>query len=279
LFCSLGRLFFLCQANILIWFRYYEDDFQSKPTHLKDCKKEMNSWQRKKKRKIVGNECVSNAIDRKHKMDHAKHINICTTRNQESLTFHPFYVCTQDSFSPLNHSTIDSMTRLQRPKVCSCTTEKSQTADCASNRQSGINNNKKLVGGLEKELRWSTWSTIDNQPTMQRKKKRRRGRWIGPYNCTVRNWGTYNLFWVSFWDIIFALHCNWSVNAEWDDSAMFLSLLLASLTASLFPLNWGGGGTTLVSFSGCAGGFIDVCVEVVWMTIQQNFAWLTCSKG
>jgi len=105
--------------------------------------------------------------DRKHKMDHAKHINICTTRNQESLTFHPFYVCTQDSFSPLNHSTIEKVNSLQRPKVCSCTTEKSQTADCASNRQSGINNNKKLVGGLEKELRWSKWSTIDNQPTMQ----------------------------------------------------------------------------------------------------------------
>ena len=109
--------------------------------------------------------------DRKHKMDHAKHINICTTRNQESLTFHPFYVCTQDSFSPLNHSTTATMSSLQRPKVCSCTTEKSQTADCASNRQSGINNNKKLVGGLEKELRWSKWSTIDNQPTMQWKKQ------------------------------------------------------------------------------------------------------------
>ena len=89
-----------------------------------------------------------------------------------------------------------------------------------------------------------------------------------------RNWGTYNLFWVSFWDIIFALHCNWSVNAEWDDSAMFLSLLLASLTASLFPLNWGGEGTTLVSFSGCAGGFIDVLRLCGWSTAKFLHDWL-----
>jgi hypothetical protein len=44
---------------------------------------------------------------------------------------------------------------------------------------------------------------------------------------------------------------------------MFLSLLLASLTASLFPLNWGGEGTTLVSFSGCAGGFMMFVLRFV----------------